>query len=333
MSESERKEELDFKVSKGGGMNFDNTLREFSIPRTWTAQNERRIIEPYLHLSTQPGKNIRGKLIEAFNVWLKVPEEKLCIITDVIGLLHTASLMVDDVEDSATLRRGVPVAHSIFGIPQTINSANYIYFCALKELSSLNNPALLQIYTDELINLHRGQGMDLYWRDSLTCPTEVEYLDMVNYKTGGLFRLAIKLMQQESRLNTDADFIPLVCLIGIMFQIRDDYMNLSSDFYCTNKGFCEDLTEGKFSFPIIHAIRWDPQNTQLMNILKQKSADDDIKAFALSYMRDTTRSLEYTMETLENLDSQARQEIRRLGGNTALMEILNSWHSSLCGTD
>ena len=48
---------------------------------------------------------------------------------------------------------------------------------------------------DELINLHRGQGMDLFWRDSLTCPTEEEYVEMVNNKTGGLLRLAVKLMQ------------------------------------------------------------------------------------------------------------------------------------------
>jgi geranylgeranyl pyrophosphate synthase len=40
--------------------------------------------------------------------------------------------------------------------------------------------------------------MDLFWRDTLTCPTEEEYLEMVGNKTGGLFRLAVKLMQAES---------------------------------------------------------------------------------------------------------------------------------------
>ena len=54
---------------------------------------------------------------------------------------------VDDVEDNSNLRRGYPVAHSIFGIAQTINSANYIYFCALKELSKLKNKETLAIYT------------------------------------------------------------------------------------------------------------------------------------------------------------------------------------------
>jgi geranylgeranyl diphosphate synthase type 3 len=62
----------------------------------------------------------------------------------------------------------------------------------------MNNPKLIEIFTEELLNLHRGQGMDLYWRDSLTCPSEADYLEMVGNKTGGLFRLAIKLMQAES---------------------------------------------------------------------------------------------------------------------------------------
>ena len=97
------------------------------------------------------------------------------------------------------MRRGIPVAHSIFGVAQTLNSSNYVYFCALRELQQLQNPRAVDIYAEELVNLHRGQGMDLFWRDSLTCPSEDDYLDMVGNKTGGLFRLAVKLMQAESR--------------------------------------------------------------------------------------------------------------------------------------
>jgi geranylgeranyl diphosphate synthase, type III len=59
----------------------------------------------------------------------------------------------------------------------------------------------VELMIDELINLHRGQGMDLFWRDSLTCPTEEEYVEMVNNKTGGLLRLAVKLMQACSPSN------------------------------------------------------------------------------------------------------------------------------------
>jgi geranylgeranyl diphosphate synthase type 3 len=73
-----------------------------------------------------------------------------------------------------------------------------VYFLALQEVQKLKSPAVIDIYVQELLNLHRGQGMDLFWRDTLTCPTEEEYLEMVGNKTGGLFRLAVKLMQAES---------------------------------------------------------------------------------------------------------------------------------------
>lgn len=79
-----------------------------------------------------------------------------------------------------------------------MNSANYVYFCALQELLKLGNSKFIEIFTEELCSLHRGQGMDLYWRDTLTCPSEEDYIEMVGNKTGGLFRLATKLMMAES---------------------------------------------------------------------------------------------------------------------------------------
>jgi geranylgeranyl diphosphate synthase type 3 len=179
----------------------------------WSTEKEKILQGPYEYLFQQPGKDIRAQLIAAFNEWLEVPPDSLAIITKVVGMLHTASLLVDDVEDSSVLRRGLPVAHSIFGTAQTINSANYMYFCALQELQNLRNPQAIIIFTEELLNLHRGQGMDLFWRDSLTCPSEDDYLEMVGNKTGGLFRLAIKLMQSESKnfryLLKPFDYVPV----------------------------------------------------------------------------------------------------------------------------
>jgi geranylgeranyl diphosphate synthase type 3 len=166
---------------------------------SWSPEKEKILLGPYEYLFAQPGKDIRTQLIAAFNEWLEVPPESLEVITKVVGMLHTASLLVDDVEDSSLLRRGLPVAHSIFGTAQTINSANYVYFIALQELQKLKNPKAINIFTEELLNLHRGQGMDLFWRDTLTCPSEDDYLEMVGNKTGGLFRLAVKLMQAESK--------------------------------------------------------------------------------------------------------------------------------------
>ena len=89
-------------------------------------------------------------------------------------------------------------------------------------------------------------------------------------------------------------------MIGLHFQIRDDYMNLSSSQYTENKGLCEDLTEGKFSFPIIHSIRSNPENMQLINILRQKTDDDVVKRYAINYM-ESTGSFEYCRRRLREL--------------------------------
>lgn len=281
-------------------------------PQAWPGHKEQILLGPFDYMVNHPGKDIRKQLIAAFNAWLQVPPSSLEIITKVIGMLHTASLLIDDVEDNSLLRRGVPVAHSIFGTAQTINSANYVYFQALQELLKLGNPEVVRIYADELCNLHRGQGMDLFWRDTLTCPSEEDYLEMVGNKTGGLFRLAVKIMQAES-LNNETDYIPLVSTIGLLFQIRDDYLNLSSEIYTSNKGLCEDLTEGKFSFPIIHAIKKEPGNMQLINILRMRTTDEEVKKYAVAYMRHRG-SFEYCKVRLRELKEKAEDMIEIVDG-------------------
>ncbi|KAG8701508.1 geranylgeranyl pyrophosphate synthetase [Ceratobasidium sp. 395] len=315
----------------GNHPNYDNLLPQLSEPPEWRPQSETAILEPFTYITANPGKDMRSRLIEAFNYWLKVPQKELGIIAHVVSMLHNASLMMDDVEDDSQLRRGAPVAHKIYGIPQTINTANYVYFLAYQELFKLRNDQassrtkdLDRVVTDELLNLHRGQGLDLLWRDTLTCPTESEYIEMVNNKTGGLFRIAIKLMMALSPVEPVVDYVPLVNLIGVYFQIRDDYMNLQSNTYASNKGFAEDLTEGKFSFPVVHSIRADTTNRQVLNVLQKRPGTPTLKKHVISYMDTQTNTFEYTREVLRKLDTQTRAEVERLGGNAGLTKFIDS---------
>ncbi len=92
----------------------------------------------------------------------------------------------------------------------------------------------LHLFNEEqLLELHRGQGMDIWFRDNFTCPTEDEYKTMVYRKTGALFGLAIRLMQLFS--NSTKDFQPLYEKLGLLFQIRDDFANLCSKEVSINK--------------------------------------------------------------------------------------------------
>jgi len=282
---------------------------------------EKHLLEPFTYLLQHPGKEIRSKLIDAFDIWLNVPKVELKIIKEVIEMLHTSSLLIDDVEDDSELRRGVPVAHKIFGIPSTISCANYVYFIALEKLLALKNLNLIKIYSDELLNLHRGQGMEIYFRDSNICPTEDDYMDIVSNKTGGLLRLGVKLMEELSTTKkVNGEYVNLANTIGEYYQIRDDYSNLLSETYKNNKGFCEDITEGKYSYPIIHCIKNHPESHQLEKIIKQRTSNVELKMYCIKLMKES-HSFEYTKEKLLSIEEKIKTQIEDLGGNIILTKM------------
>lgn len=295
-------------LCRNGGMDGDER-----------ATSERILLEPYKYLLQLPGKQVRTKLSQAFNHWLNVPEDKLQVIIEVTEMLHNASLLIDDIEDSSKLRRGFPVAHSIYGVPSVINSANYVYFLGLEKVLTLEHPEAVHVFTRQLLELHRGQGLDIHWRDTYTCPSEEEYRGMVLQKTGGLFGLAVGLMQLFSHWKRDLK--PLLDTLGLFFQIRDDYANLNSTEYSENKSFCEDLTEGKFSFPTIHAIWSRPESTQVQNILRQRTENVDIKRYCVDYL-EKVGSFAYTRQTLLDLEAEAYRLIAELGGNPELEALV-----------
>lgn len=149
---------------------------------------------------------------------------------------------------------------------------------------------------------------------------------MVNNKTGGLFRVAVKLMMACATNNVEVDYVPLVNLFGIYYQIRDDYMNLQSKQYTDNKGFAEDLTEGKFSFPIVHGVRADQSNRQILNVLQKRPSTPTLKIHAITYLKNRTKSFDYTLKVLASLEKDVYDELRRLGGNPGLEALMAALH-------
>jgi geranylgeranyl diphosphate synthase type 3 len=103
-----------------------------------------------------------------------------------------------------------------------------------------------------------------------------------------------------------SNFILLADLIGIIYQIKDDYINLCSTEYSKGKGLCEDLTEGKFSFPIIHSIRSEPSSHRLLSLLQQKTKDPDLQKLAVACM-ENTQSFQYYRDKLSILTQAARK--------------------------
>ncbi|KAI5986809.1 isoprenoid synthase domain-containing protein [Pisolithus albus] len=317
---------------------FENILSILNEPpELCTSDNEKHLLGPFTYIASNPGKDIRGTLIAAFNIWLNVPKSKLDVITRVIDMVHNASLMLDDIEDESELRRGKPAAHMVYGIPQTINSASYACWLAYQQLSSIQEypaestetkgrlllpEALDQIFREELLHFHRGQGLDIIWRDTFRCPTEQEYIQMARGKACSILRLSVKIMMAFATTNTDINYVHLVDLFGIYGQIRDDYMNLQSKEYTDTKGLADDISEGKFSFPVIHGIREKPENTLILDILKQRPKTPTLKCEAVAYLKDTTHSFDYTLSAMRSLERLIREETAKLGGNQILETLL-----------
>ncbi|KAJ5721020.1 uncharacterized protein N7483_008954 [Penicillium malachiteum] len=292
--------------------------------------SEQTVTSPSKYISSLPSKNIRDKFLDALNVWFGIPEEPLLKIKRIVGLLHHSSLMLDDIEDDSMLRRGMPCAHSLYGPAQTINSANYAFVTAFAETLSLRNSSATDIFINEVQNMHRGQAMDLHWKYHTQCPTEEEYMQMIDNKTGAMFRLCVRLMQAESSLacqhiNPD----PLVLQLGRYFQVRDDYQNLLSDEYSSQKGFCEDLDEGKISLPIIYTIMNPSFNGSVIKGIFQHKAPGEMclpmKKYILEEMKQTG-ALDMTLSLIRDMQKDLLDKLSDVedafGSKNPLVELV-----------
>ncbi|KAL2021599.1 hypothetical protein VTK56DRAFT_6952 [Thermocarpiscus australiensis] len=249
---------------------------------------------PFQYTKALPSKGVRDTLVDALNLWAELSEDTVAQIKGLIDHLHTASLMLDDIQDGSDLRRGRPAAHTLFGVPQTLNAATFAIVEALGRAKDLNIPWAVDIAIEQLQDLHVGQSYDLYWTRHNACPSEEEYLEMVSKKTGGLFRLLSRLMT-----------------------------------YTNQKGFCEDLDEGKMSFPLVHYLNTQADSLQLREIMQRRKEEGrltvPLKRLALQLLKDSG-STEYTRDALKRLEGQIDRVIERLEASTGR----KNWVLRLC---
>ena len=290
------------------------------------------LIAPCNYIESLPSKRFRISLIEALNVWLQVPEKELKAIKKVVEMLHNASLMLDDIEDNSPLRRGKTATRLIFGSAQAINSSTFLYLSAVQAIQAMQNQAMMNVLLEELQNLYVGQSWDLYWKFHLRCPTKSKYFAMVDKKTGAMFSMIVRLLKTASPLCSTYDFDSLTQMVGRFFQVRDDYMNLQGKEYSEQKGFCEDLDEGKFSFPIVYLLEESPRYENLvLGIFRQRQIASTIPLAQESKIQileclERTGTFEATWQLLQEFEQRIEKEIEVLeslsGETNPVMHLL-----------
>ncbi|XP_011876890.1 PREDICTED: geranylgeranyl pyrophosphate synthase-like [Vollenhovia emeryi] len=287
-------------------------------------ENE-KLLAPIRYLAQTPGTLTTTTFIKAINYWLKTPDDKLLPIKDIVNMLLLAATIVDDIQDNSIMRRDVPVAHAIYGIPHTLNAVNYVYFIGLERALSLQHPEAVKVYMEQALDFHRGQGIELHWTTNCICPTEADYKTMIKNKTA-VFYFAQRVMQLFSTFTEDLSLI--TDTFRLLFFIGDDYCDIWLDEDVNSKGYCDDLAEGKVSLPIIHALTNNLDNKELISILKQRTKDNEVRRYCV-HLLEKNGSFEYVKNVLEELDSIGRAEVERLGGNplfVRLLDQLKTWN-------
>ena len=214
-------------------------------------------------------------------------EEQAYGLTPLVEFVHTASLIHDDIEDSADLRRGKPAAHITYGVDTALNAASWLYFEAAVCINTLNftkeqQLELYNLYSRELRRLHLGQAMDIYWhRNKSIFPTLEEYKAMVKNKTGTLSSLAAQIgymaggEAQESQIKAG----DIASNLGVGFQIIDDVQNLT--FGNPGKKRGDDIVEGKKSLPVLIHIQKKPDDKEKLSALMERAGKEGIDSPAV----------------------------------------------------
>ena len=261
-----------------------------NLPSAITPSFIQNLVVPNKELINLGGKRWRPLLmILCYEIASKnnvplVSSEEIYNLTPLVEFVHTASLIHDDIEDGADLRRGKPAAHITYGLDTSLNAASWLYFAAPicinnSTLTQESKLLLYQVYTEELRRLHLGQAMDIYWhRNPAVFPLQAEYNSMVKCKTGTLASLAAKMgLLLGGASKEDSDKVgEIAANIGIGFQIIDDVQNLTIGNPGKKRG--DDIVEGKKSLPVILHVSKMPEDKDAIATAMERASKEGIES-------------------------------------------------------
>lgn len=284
-----------------------------------TTLDHSALLDPVHYIESLPSKNMRSRVIDAFNVWFQLPAEKVGTIKAVIEDVHHSTLILDDIQDSSCLRRGFAATHHVFNSAQCINSATYMVARAASRVAAhRDHPQVVQTFLCSIKDLALGQSWDLSWRATGHCPSTAEYMAMVDGKTGAMFEMILRMMQDFSAVEDlpMAELNEFAKILGRWYQVRDDYQNLKDEQYIAQKGVCEDLDEGKLSYPLTVCCARDPVAQRIiMGIFRQRQDGAplalNVKMQILDLFR-RTGALQHTWDVIQELQERVEAALSKL---------------------
>jgi len=318
-------------------MKVMNILKKYSESIDKEIDGSLRSIDPTIlceasdHLIKAGGKKLRPSLVVLSCEAVGGRTEDALKTAAAIEFIHTFSLIHDDIMDKDEMRRGKPSVHVLWGEPMAILAGDTIFSKAFEAIAETNMEnvqpqkiiAALKTVVDSCVKLCEGQALDIGFEGNLDVK-EDEYLNMIYKKTGALIAAATKAGAiigggTEEQIEALSEYGRL---IGLAFQIQDDYLDVVSDAEKIGKPVGSDIVEGKMTLMVVYTLAKasEEDKNKLISILEandESLVSDAIAIFnkygSIDYTRDIALdNVKTAKELLDVLDESDAKESLKL---------------------
>jgi octaprenyl-diphosphate synthase len=290
-----------------------------------TLQNERpgigRLID---HLAHYRGKRLRPALLLLTAQACGKVTSAHHTLAAVVEMIHTATLVHDDVLDDAGVRRHVSTVNALWGNQTSILLGDYLFTHAFHLTSTLGDALACRLIGEATNRVCAGELHQICQRGNLEL-TEQEYFDIVDGKTAALTACCCQLgaVFADQSVEIIARLTAYGRALGIAFQIADDLLDLVGDERTTGKSLGTDVEQQKLTLPLVRLLETAPSElaTKVRQIL---GSPTNHKRDALRPILTETGALDYAQKRAEEYAKKARAELTCLpvSASRTILEVL-----------
>lgn len=218
------------------------------------------------HLMKAGGKRIRPTLGLLVGNMLGAPLEKLVTLGAAVELLHTATLVHDDLIDGSLLRRGTPTLNARWAPPATVLTGDFVFARAAKLAAETDDLRLMNLFADTLSIIVNGELTQMF--NSRGLINRDNYYKRIYAKTASLFEMTSHAAALVSPANEET----IKCMrefgyqLGMAFQIADDILDYTGDSNSVGKPIGSDLHNGLVTLPGIYYAEANPNDPDILSL-------------------------------------------------------------------
>ena len=218
------------------------------------------------HLLAAGGKRIRPTLGLLVGNMLGAPEDKLVTLGASVELLHTATLVHDDLIDGALLRRGMPTLNARWSPAATVLTGDFLFARAAKLASETDYLPLMKLFSETLATIVNGELTQMFSARGVI--ERNNYYNRIYAKTASLFEmssLAATMVATEDQDVRDS-MKAFGYEVGMAFQIVDDILDFTGDQSTVGKPIGSDLLNGLVTLPAIYYAEEHPNDEDVLSL-------------------------------------------------------------------